>query len=335
MMASLRSHRTPAAAALLLVAAAGCSTSPDRILDLDAEGTAFVFLFRDDNLNMVFNNTVDVVLTGVQVDLRLSNAINTRPGGVTDSLGLRVFRVAAGRYVAEVSPDILGDSLVITAGTNPFTVPANDSTLVQVALAFKTITITEARALPLGRAAWVRGIVMNPPGVFGDSTVHIVDDSAAIRTTHVRPGLPLLPGDSALLLGRRTTRDGQPTIELLVVPVVQGLVAAPPPDSISTATASTANGGALDARFAKVAAATVSDTATVDGAFTLTVNDGTGDLTVVFSPIVNFGNPNQYAPAVVLDIQGLLVPNPLDPTEFVLKPRQRPDITIRPVPPTT
>jgi hypothetical protein len=122
---------------------------------------------------------------------------------------------------------------------------------------------------------------------------------------------------------------------LLVVPVVRGVITPPPPDSISTAAASTASGGTLDARFAKVAAATVSDTATVDGAFTLTVNDGTGDLTVVFSPTVNFGNPNLYAPAVVLDIQGMLVPNPLDPTEFLLKPRQRPDITIRPVPPTS
>jgi hypothetical protein len=50
---------------------------------------------------------------------------------------------------------------------------------------------------------------------------------------------------------------------------------------------------------------------------------------------VNFGNPNQYAPAAVLDVQGMLVPNPLDPTEFVLKPRQRTDITIRPVPPAS
>jgi hypothetical protein len=31
----------------------------------------------------------------------------------------------------------------------------------------------------------------------------------------------------------------------------------------------------------------------------------------------------------------MLVPNPLNPTEFVLKPRQRTDITIRPVPPAS
>jgi hypothetical protein len=320
----------PAIAVFVATAAAACSATTDRILDVDAEGTVFVFLYRDDNLNAAYNSTVDIILKGAQVDLRLAGAINRQPGGATDTLGVRTFRVPVGRYVVEVDENLLGDTLEVQAGTGAFTVGAGDSVFVPVALGFPTITITEARALPLGEARWVRGIIMNSPNVFGDSTFHIVDDSSAIRVTHARPNLPVLPGDSALILGRRTMRDGQPTLELQVVPVVPGVINPPPPDSINTATAATAGGGTLDARYARVVGATLSDTATVDGLFVLTVNDGSGDLHVAAFPNV-YPGLNQLKPdTTVLNINGMLVPNPLNNSEWQLKPRQRSDITVVP-----
>jgi len=317
-----------AALALVAASAAACSTTSDNIVAVDAEGTVYVFLFRDDNLNATYNTGVDLVLEGTNVDLRLNRTLSIRRGGITDSAGVRVFHVAVGRYSVAVDSMVLADSLEIEAGGVDFTVASGDSLPVPVALKYKTITISEARALQPGKAAWVRGIVMNSPGAFGDSTVHIVDDSAAVRTTKVRPGLPLLPGDSVLFLGRRTTRDGQPVIELLVTPIVQGVISPPPPDSIGTGKATTADGGALDARYVKVAGATVSDTATVNNTLRLTVNDGSGSLDVVLSPNVNFGNLNQYAPGARLDIGGLLAPDPLSTGIWVLRPRARQDITV-------
>jgi hypothetical protein len=327
----------PAFAAIVAAASAACSATTDRILDLDAEGTVFVFLYRDDNLNAAYNSAVDIVLKGARVDLRLAGAINRQPGGDTDTLGVRTFRVPVGRYVVEVDQTLLGDTLEVQAGAGAFTVGAGDSILVPVAVGFPTITITEARALPLGEARWVRGIVMNSPNVFGDSTFHIVDDSSAIRVTHARPNLPMLPGDSALILGRRTMRDGQPTLELQVVPVVPGIVNPPPPDSIGTGTAATAGGGALDARFVRVTNAALTDTATVDGFFVLTLNDGSGDLHVVQDPNVFSVGGNQplrvYVPgSTSWTINGMLVPNPLNNSEWRLKPRQRSDITLVPPP---
>jgi hypothetical protein len=311
-----------------MAAAAACSTTSDRILDIDAEGTVLVFLFRDDNLNAAYNSAIDIILKGARVDLRLSGALGRQPGGVTDTLGIRVFRVPVGRYVVDVDQGLLGDTLEVQAGAGEFTVTAGDTVFVPVAVGFPTITITEARALPLGEARWVRGIIMNSPNVFGDSTFHMVDDSAAIRVTNARPNLPVLPGDSALILGRRTMRDGQPTLELQVVPVVPGVINPPPPDSISTGTAATAGGGTLDARFARVTDAALTDTATIDGFFVLTLNDGSGDLHVVQDPSV-FGVGGQQPLRVYMpdstswNINGMLVPNPLNTSEWVLKPRQR------------
>jgi len=320
-------------ATLLLAAVCpiiGCDSGGDRILEIDTEGTVFVFLYRDDDLNATYNAATDHRLIAQGIDLQYYNALQVVPGGPTDTLALRVFRVPVGRYVARVQPAVLGDSLEVEAGIGPYTVVANDSVLASVALKYKTVTITEARALPLGRAAWVRGIVMNTPFTFADSTIHLLDDSSAVRVTFVRPNLPLLPGDSGQFLGRRIVRDGQPAMELIVLPVIGGVTTPPLPDSVSTATAATADGGSRDAQFVKVAAATVSDTVTVGGALNLAVSDGTGALTVVLSPNINFGNFNQYAPGKILDISGLLVPDPLQPGTWVLKPRLRQDIIVLP-----
>jgi hypothetical protein len=322
-----------AAVALLVSFAAACESSvSDRILSLDAEGAVLVAVFVDDNDNGQYNPTPapgELRPAGVQVNLQLRGSPDLIPGGVTDTAGLRAFRVPIGRYRAYVDPAVLGDSLLIASGTQEFTVGENDSIGVVVALTFQTRSISELRALPLGKKTWVRGVVMNVPSALGDSTVHLSDSTVAIRTSGVRPQLPIATGDTVRFLGRRTDRDGQPS--MLVSSIIVEAVGNPTPaDSLSTRDASTASSGARDARLVRIAAAMVSDTITVSGLKTMTVDDGSGPLFVVLPPTGGFNPLTQWRPGISIDAVGLLVPNPLAPGTWILKPRNRPDLTILP-----
>jgi DNA/RNA endonuclease YhcR with UshA esterase domain len=271
-------------------------------------------------------------MMGAHLDIVLRGSRSVVPGGVTDTLGLRVFSASVGRYTVLVAPQVLGDSLEVEAGSGEFTITANDSTLQTVALKYLTYAIIDARSLPTNRRGWIRGVVMNSPGAFGDSTVHLSDDTAAIRLTSVRPNLPIIPGDSVLFLGRRSVSDGQPVFLITSTGsvVIQNSGPTPAADSVSSAVAATADGGQRDARLVKVAAAAVSDTVTVSGHKLLTVDDGSGPLTVVLSQSINFGNRNLYQPGITVDVSGLLVPDPVSPGVWLLKPRFGADIAILP-----
>jgi RecJ-like exonuclease len=242
---------------------------------------------------------------------------------------MRSFRVPIGRYRAVVNDAVLGDSLEVATGTQEFTVGQNDSIGVIVALTFMTRSIAELRALPLGSKSWVRGVVMNVPSAFGDSTVHLSDSTTAIRASGVRPQLPIAIGDTVRFLGRRTVRDGQPSIQVFSI-VVEAIGTPTPADSLSTLDASMASSGTRDARLVRVAAAMVSDTLTVNGAKTMTVNDGSGPLTIVLPPNTGFNPLAQWRPGISIDAVGLLVPDAASPGKWILKPRNRPDLTILP-----
>jgi hypothetical protein len=319
--------------ALLLTAwtlSACDATSTDRVLAIDAEGSVLVFVFLDENDDGQFN-TSELRVRNAQVDLQLRGDPSLVPGGVTDSLGRRAFRVPVGRYGARVASPILGDTLLIASGTQEFTLGADDSVIVTMALTFKTVSVAEMRALPVGRKVWMRGVALNNPSLLGDSTVHVVGDSVAIRLTSVRPGLAILQGDTIRVLGRRAVRDGQPVIQnLATAPVyVPGSGAVPPPDSLNTLLASNADGGKRDARLVKIAAATISDTVTVSGNKVLTVNDTSGPLKVVLTG--NGFNPlTRFRPGVRLDLVGLLVPDAGATGTWLMKPRGNTDIVILP-----
>ncbi len=327
---SLRTVLSRACLLTTIVAGACTSTASDHLLSLNAQGLVFIQLYRDDNRNLVFNPGVDSVVRRAVVSLRMRGALDTLAGAPTDSAGHQVFRVPVGRYSVVVDSAVLSDSLEVVSGSGEFTLGADDSIFVALGLGFHTISIAEARALPLGKKAWVHGIVMNQPGTFGDSTMHLLEDSVGIRFTSVRPNLSALPGDSGAFFGRRAVRDGQPVMQWVITPSLTIFPTNPlPPDSITSAAALTADGGKRDARLVKITGATISDTTTTAGNKVLTVSDGSGSVSVVLSQSIAF-TLTLYKPNVYLDVIGLLAPDPANPGTWYIRPRGRTDLVIRP-----
>ncbi len=319
--------------AAVLLGLAACTTDfSDRILAFESEGFVRILLYRDDNLSSSFNTQTDALLIGASVALRRTATRLDSIQRTTDSAGIAAFpAVPVGRYRVEGLAAVLGDSLERIEPVREFTVVAGDTITISVGLRFPSFTVSEARNLPVGKKVWVKGTALNGPGTYGDSTVHLADTASYIRMSRVRPG-SLSPGDSVQLLGTRSVRDGQPTFNVTLV-LVRGDGDPPAPDTVTTAVAAAAAGGALDAAFVFIPAATIADTTSgVEGRL-LTVDDGSGPLRVLLSSVINFGNQNQlnaYAPGVRVTLLGLLVPDPLNPGRWILKPRGRPDITIIP-----
>lgn len=334
-MARVPFHRVRHVVAAALLLAAGCTTDfSDRILTVGGEGGVFVLLYRDENLNSTFNAQTDAPLGQAMITLSRTATLAEASTRTTDSAGTVLFvRVPVGRYRLDPLAAVLGDSLERIDPTREFTVTADDTVSISVGLRFPSFTVSEARNLPIGKKVWVKGIALNGPATFGDSTVHLADTASAsyIRMSRVRPA-PIVPGDSVQLLGTRSVRDGQPTFNVTLV-LIRGDGDPLPPDTVTTAVAASAAGGALDAAFVHIPAATIADTITgVDGKL-LTVDDGSGPLGVLLSANINFGNLNvlnSYAPGVSVALFGLLVPDPLNPGRWILKPRGRPDIAIIP-----
>jgi hypothetical protein len=317
----------PIAAAALLVSAACESPVAERVIDDNANGHVRVFLFVDTNLNGAFNAGVDTQVDSVILFLRAKGAAADSPSLRTDSAGFAGISAPAGRYRVIVPPAVLGDTLFIINGGDEFTIAANDTLQKGVTLGFGLISPTQARTYAQGRTVWLTGIVLNPPAAFGDSTVHVSDTINAIRAVDVRPS-PIFTGDSILFFGRRTSRDGQPAFDVDAF-LIRGQLTTPPPDSLSTARAATADGGKRDARLAKIANALISDTSTTStGDRRLRVDDGTGSLEVILSSNLNFTPLSAYAPGARVTVTGLLVPDPGDFSRWRLKPRGRSDIVV-------
>jgi hypothetical protein len=315
--------------ALGLFFASACETSvADRIINVNGTGTVLVLLFRDENQNSAFNPGTDTNLRDQIVAIRARGASSDAFISRTDSIGFTLFPpVPVGRYTLRVSSTTLGDSLeTIGLGSQEFTVVANDTVLVELGVSFPVVSPTQARALAVGKKVWVRGTALNGPALFGDSTVHLTDTLNAIRVTRVPP-VPVFPADSVLFLGRRSSRSGQPTLELSNL-LIRGTTTAPPPDTLTAARITTADAGRKDARLAIVLNATITDTATVNGNRVLTVSDSTGTARVVLSQTISFTPFSNYPLNGILDATGLLVPDPAGGS-WVLKPRNRSDLVAR------
>jgi hypothetical protein len=330
--------RTAALALVLLAgfSATACETDPsDRIIAFDLRGAVRVILFRDENFSSTLTSgDAPVPLARVILLRSATRADSTHL--FTDSLGSVLFEpVDVGQYRIDLAPSVLGDSLLRIDPDRTFTVPRGDTILVAVGVRFPSLSISEARNLPIGKKVHVRGIALTTVGTFGDSTLHIADSVSAIRMSRVRPQFPVDRGDSLQLLGVRAVRDGQPTFN--VVPTltfaIRGVGDQLPPDSIRTNLAGSADGGKQDANLVRVFAATIADTLTSPDGKTFTVNDGSGPVRVLLDNNINFGTQaqlNAYAPGVKVNLSGVLVPNPLVAGTWMLKPRERLDITIVP-----
>jgi DNA/RNA endonuclease YhcR with UshA esterase domain len=170
----------------------------------------------------------------------------------------------------------------------------------EVSLSFNTVTVAQARTLGVGQQAVLQGRALNAWGAFGDSSLHIVDATGAFRAVRV-PQTGVAPGDSIRLIGLIGTRDGQPVLTANSVAILQAGLGLPTPDSISTGRARTADGGQKDAAIVKVAGTIVGTSTT-----TLRINDGTGEVEVVFAG--SAPTAANYSPGAILEATGVLVP---------------------------
>ena len=203
---------------------------------------------------------------------------------------------------------------------------ADTNTVVAIRLSFPEVSIRQARLLPVGKRAFIRGVILAGVQSFRDTTSHIVDSSGQIRLTRVslRTGIGNTPGDSVSVLGVASTRAGQPTIDLAVISRF-GQRPAPIPLPVATGTAATAAGGTLDAGLVIITGAIISDTATAAPDYRVVGSDGTGPITVLLDGLINFNRAN-FRPGRSMNVQGVLVPDGTG--AWVLKPRQIADAQV-------
>jgi len=323
--------RALAASLGLLVTLAGCQNAGSDLGFGSAQtGGIFVGLYLDRDGSRTQTLTVDTVFAHARVALLARGSTDTLQVIVSNALGVAQFdAVPVGEYRITVDPGSIGDSLVVQAvdsanvrltagGTNP---------IVVVRLGYPEFSIRAARALPLGKRAFIRGVVLVGVQAFRDTTSHISDSSGQIRLTRVqlRGGLTgNSPGDSVSVLGTASSRDGQATLDVAIVSRF-GNRPAPVPFFITTATAATANGGVLDAALVQVNSAVVSDSATVAPDFKVIASDNSGPVKIILDANLPFAR-TAFRPGRSLNVTGVLVPDGAG--GWNLKPRSPGDVNF-------
>jgi hypothetical protein len=314
-------------AVLLALAGAGCAAG-DRIVSIPGQGyvAGLVYLDRDGNR---LPGGPDAALQGVGVRLVIAGTLDTLVRATSDANGSFVFgAVPVGRYTVVVpGAAVFGDSVsVVQIDTADVALGVNDTSFVNVTVSFPSYTLAEARTRPLGEKMFVEGLALNNSTTFGDPTVHLRDTTGALRITGVRGPLVAV-GDSVRFLGKAgrdsagyvVVEDAQATILLIVtLPVAV---------RVSTDSAASAGGGALDAELVRIVDGEIADdTTTVNGDYRFTVDDGSGPVLVVLDDDAGLTR-TPYVPGVVIDATGVLVPDGAG--AWVLKPRNNGDLVVR------
>jgi hypothetical protein len=322
---------TVVALSLLAPLIAGClETGEDRVLGIHATGTVLGLVYFDADGSRTLDE-FDVRLGGAAVRLVVSGTRDTLARASSSSDGLfRMQSVPVGSYQVAVDSASLGDSAqVVEIDPAEITVTPDDSVTVTIAVSFPIVSVAEARELPRGGKVFVEGIALNDRETFGDASVHLAGEEAAIRVTRVKRSITL-PGDSVRFLGTLSTANGQPTLDD-ATPFLLTLAEVPAAEQVTAGVAATADGGKLDAALVRVDSVTVSDTATVAEDFLLTVIDGSlppNTLEVLLDGDVGFVL-DPFVPDTVLDVTGLLVPVGVDPPRWRLKPRSSADLVVK------
>ncbi len=317
-------------AALVATALApACADSGHTPVEVRTTGTvaALVFVDRDGNGDL---SNGDAPLQGVTVQLLLPGRTTPSASGTSDALGIVVLRdVPVGRYDATVDAATVPDSLRIEpVDSGTVTVAAGDTARAFFRADYPTLTIHEARAADSGRRLFIVGKMLNSWNTFGDSTISFADTSGFIRGIRVEQ-TSVQGGDSVRVLGRASTRDGQPVLFDAKV-FFLGPAQAPPPISVSTAKAAGADGGSLDAALVSITNATVTDTTTLRSFdFQLTISDGTGSLHLVLDHNVPFslGVAQNQIVGAHISATGILVPDE-NGAGWVMKPRTNLDLAV-------
>jgi hypothetical protein len=291
----------------------------------------FVFLDRDGSLGATGSDTV---LAGVSVGLVVAGTTDTAFRANTDATGNAVFNgIPLGDYKVVVDTASAGDSTEVQSIDSAIVTLRNNDPqqIVTVRVGFPLVTVTQARAMAAGARVFIKGILLAPPGTYGDTTAYVSDGTLAIRLTNAvdAPGPPSGAGDSVRVLGTLATRLGQPVMDTAVVILFQfGTPGQPAGTSLTTLQASTAQGGARDADLVVLSGAVIaSDTSTnTAGDYSFSADDGSGAVTVILDADVGFPLL-PFTPGKTLAGKGILVPDGTG--AWVFKPRITTDVTVQ------
>lgn len=319
---------------LALLLAAGIPACQNAGSDLgfasSSTSTVVVGVYLDRDGSRTFSAVLDTAFAGARVALLArgtGDTVRTRP---SDANGVATFdAVPIGEYIIAVVPASIGDSIVVAAidSANVRVTAGTTVVAVLVRLSYPEVSIRQARALPLGKRAFIRGVVLAGVQSFRDTTSHVSDSSGQIRLTRVslRGGLTgNAPGDSVSVLGTASSRAGQPTLDLALVTKI-GTRPAPIPFSVNAASAATAGGGALDAALVQVIAVTITDTVAIAPDFHVTASDGSGPLIIILDANLPFARA-VFRPGRSITVKGVLVPDGLG--GWSLKPRELGDVVF-------
>jgi hypothetical protein len=327
-MSTSRRSRLARGAWLLTAALAACQNSgADLGFGPPATSVILVGVYFDRDGSRTQTAGVDTVFARARVALLGQGTNDTLRTVLTDNAGLARFDgVPVGEYRIAVDPASIGDSIVVAAIDSAHVVlKASTATQgVVVRLAYPEVSIRQARALPFGKRAFIRAVILAGVQSFSDTTSHVADTSGQIRLTRVnlKGGLTgNAPGDSVSVIGTASVRAGQPTLDLALVAKF-GQRPPPVPVPLNTAQAATANGGVLDAALVQVSAI-VSDSATVAPHFRVTASDGTGSLNIILDGLQNFPR-SAFRVGRSITVKGVLVPD--GQGSWNLKPRDPNDI---------
>ncbi len=319
---------------LALLALAACENGgSERTLGISATGTVSGFIYFDANGSRSAD-VGDVPFAGVRVAILGAGVNDTVRVDTTGADGrFRVSGLPVGRYTVAIDTTAAGDSAsVIGERTRSVTVAPDDSAVVEGIISFPIRSVNATATLPLGTRVFLTGIALHARETYSDTTLHLIDTSGAIQATRVRPTtVAVVAGDSIRVRGRVATRLGQRVLDDVSVFIV-GPTFIPPIPTLTTAQANGAAAGVRNAELIRVANAQIIDSATVSGNLRLTVNDGSGALTVILDrqSDVAFRVPlpaGQYSAGIRYDIVGILAPTGTG--TWQLRPRSSLDLFRR------
>ena len=303
------------------------------LLRIDATGVLFgqAFLDLDGDGGLAASDSPLAAVTVVLVASASGEAIRE---ATTEADGSFILRdVPVGTYTLGIDGEVLGDSLIaVGSGAGTVTVELGDTAQVNLGASYPVLSLDEVRDAEPGRRVFTSGIALNArlnPDPAGQ--VHFQSAASYLRALDVERG-SLSVGDSVRLLGRTAIEDGQPVLSLVTPFVLVQLATVPVRVESSTDEAASAGGGPLDAALVRIQRAEISDTATVNGDFHFTADDGTGPVEVVLRQFLGI-NPSPLRPDTIVRIQqatGLLTPH-VDGTgtlRWRLLPRAGSDVTV-------
>ncbi len=320
-------NRTKFARALGVILIASCDNAgQESILDITSTGTVVGGVFFDVD-GSGSRDSSDLNLPGIRVGLVFARGNQEfAASAVTRGDGtFQVNDVPVGSYTFVVDSSTLGDTAqVARIDTSAVDVLPNDTVAVQVIVSFPTFGGTNISQLPTGTRVFIQGVALNQVQAFGDTTLHVADTSGAIRVADVR-GDPVATGDSVRVSGTVATRGTEFLLRNGRVTRL-GIGNLPAADSISTSVAALADSSRFNSALVRIAGATVTDTATVDGNFVVGIDDGTGRLTMILDEAISFNRIN-FRPPAELNVSGLLVQS--NDGSRQLKPRSVSDVDLR------